>query len=171
MSGLQSPPNTHGDHVGAQLRSGREAVGWSRTDVHRLTEISVAKIARIENTGRGTPEELNAYRSALKIALGEVVSDDDQETTTVNPAVTQSPAVTGFLGGGVVRLTEWNGLRRGDVIALVGEKGRFKFLFYHEDDHQCYVEVSGPLTSYRGHVTGRQLRSVRPDKVIIQRRR
>jgi hypothetical protein len=136
-----------------------------------MTGMSVAVVARIELRGRGTKEELNGYRDALKVALGEVVTGDGS-ATAVEPAVTKSPAVTGFLEKrGAVRVTEWEGLRRGDRVKLQGEKGTFMFLFHHRDDHQEYVEVSGPVAQVRGQLRGRQLRSVRPERIIKRGRK
>lgn len=172
MSGSRTTgiSSSTGDHAG--LRAGREAVGWSRTVISDMTGMSVAVVARVETKG-GTPVEVGKYRDALKIALGEVVAPNDEEgQTAAVPVVTKSPAVTGFLErNNAIRLTDWEGLRRGDVVKLEGEKGTFRFLFYHEDDHQRYVEVSGPLVRYRDQTRGSQLRSVRPERIIRTRGR
>lgn len=161
--GAQTPENTSSGHIGDQFRQGREAAGWSRGDLSDVCGISVAKIARVELKGTGTDEEIKAIRDALKIALGEVLVGGDPEPA--EPAPTQSPAITGFIGD-AVRVTEWNGLSRGDIVKIKGEDGNFRFLFYHQDDHQQYVEVSGPLVRYRDAVRGTRLRSIRPERII-----
>jgi hypothetical protein len=143
-----------------------------------MTGISVAKVARIELTGRGTDEELDLYRGALKGVLGDVLvgsdptahdGDGDGPATTPRTPATSSPALTGIGSDGSVRTTEWNGLTRGDHVRVQGLDGQFKFLYHHVDDHQEYVELSGPLTRYRDQIVGRQQRSIRPERIIIPR--
>lgn len=157
------------DHIGSKFRAGREAAGLSRGDISGMTNISVAKIARIELKGTGTDAELDSYRDALKIALGEVVENSGSEPK--KPIPTSSPPLTGFVGNGAVRLTEWNGIRNGDIVKISGEDGNFKFLFFHQDDHQSYVEVSGPLVRYRDSLRGTRLRSIRPERIKTSGRR
>jgi hypothetical protein len=143
-----------------------------------MTGLSVAVVARIEMRG-GTPQEVEGYRKALEIALGQVVESagrDEPESEESKPAegVTKSPAVTGFLGGkhNAVRTTEWNGLRRGDLVRVVGEKGQFRFMYHHRDDKQGeYVEVAGPMVRYRGQLLAEQERSLRVDRIIMPHRR
>lgn len=160
---------------GAAVRAAREAVGWSRKDLVALTGISEAKIARIELKGTGTQEELDAVRAALRNQLGVAVGATDapipnppkKREPKVEPAPTNSPSLTGHLPDGARRYTEWNGLKRGDLFQIRGERGRFRFVYYHEDDHQRYVECSGPVTRYHDRTLGRQQRSVVPERVVI----
>jgi hypothetical protein len=138
-----------------------------------MTGLSVAVVARIELKGRGTDVELDSVRDALKAVLGSVVTGADPKTAKTGKTTvpTKAPPITGYVGDGAVRVTEWNGVERGDIVQLKGEKGNFRFLYLHRDNHQEYVEVSGPLSSYRGQLRGRQLRSVKPERVIARKRR
>lgn len=171
---------THqGPELGQRLRSGREAAGWSRTDVMNMTGISVAKVARIEIKGTGTEEELSAYRSVLMGALGEALGASDDPIPPPPKkgkakVETRSPSVSGHFSDGSVRTTHWMGLERGDTVELLGEgKKKFRFLYHHQypDDRGDYVEVSGPLVRYNGGIHGTQCRSVRPDRVKIHNKR
>lgn len=143
-----------------------------------MTGISVAKIARIELKGTGTDEELEAYRSALKVVLGDVldsgdpgvhtgVGPDGSRVAPVAEAPTASPAITGLGSDGSIRTTEWNGLRRKDLVRVRGLDGQYMFLFYHKDDRQEYVEVSGPVVRYRGELRGTRIRDFVPERIIL----
>lgn len=179
MSGAQSTGNTPGGgHQGDQLRAGREAAGWSRTDIMQMTGISVAKVARIELKGTGTEEELSAYRKALLNALGDAVGA--QPARPESPAKTKklesrSPNVSGHFDDGSVRVTHWNGLERGDLVQLVGDKSgkRYKFLFHHTypDERGEYVEVSGPVVRIHGEPHGTRLRSIKPERIKFATKR
>lgn len=174
MSGPRTPTIATAGVSGAQLRQGREAVGWSRTDLSKATGLSVAVIARIELRGNATEEELGLLRGALQIGLGEVVMgehSDEPVPAAVTPAVTSSPAVTGFLPEGTIRVTAWEGLSRGDLVKVTGEKGRYKFLYYQQGSRGEHVEVSGPVVKRDGRIIGERLRSFRPERIIRPQRK
>ena len=174
MSGPRTPTISSAGVSGTQLREGREAVGWSRTDLSKATGLTVAVIARIELRGNATEEELGLIRGALQIGLGEVVMgehSDEPEAAAAIPAVTPSPAVTGFLPEGTIRITSWEGLSRGDLVKVADEKGRFKFLYHQSGPKGEHVELSGPVSKRQGRLVGERLRSIRPERIIRSSRK
>ncbi len=169
MSGPRTPTISSAGVSGAQLRAGREAAGWSRTDLSQACGLSVAVIARIELRGNATAGELDLIREALQIALGEVVMgehSDDPVTAAGNPAVTPSPVVTGFLPEGTVRVSAWEGLKHGDLVKVSGEKGRFKFLYHSVSPQDEHIGLSGPVVRREGRLIGERLRCIRPERII-----
>lgn len=157
-----------GSHEG--LRAGREGAGLKRPDIAGMTGFSVAVVARIEMRG-GTAAEVNKYREALMIALGQVVTSEPEEEPEV-PPVTKSPAVTGFFNDryNSRTYTEWDGIKRGDLVRITNEQGQFKFMSYHIDDRGSpdgeWIDVCGPVVRYRDQLRGTRIRSFAIDRLV-----
>lgn len=120
---------------GAQLRAARDELGWTRPQLADATGLTLYKIHQIE-TGKRPPtdDEMKVLKEVLLGQLNEVlVTTGEMAAVTVD-----EPA------DDVVRSTEWNGIRRGDEVLVKGIRGVFRFLYYHQDASQEYVEVYGP---------------------------
>lgn len=141
---------------GSELRDARTELGWSRHELAEKTGLTLHRIAVIEQ-GKRPPEahEVEAIRQVLRSELTDVLVQTGEHEVIVIPEEE-------------VRSGSWNGVQRGDEVKITGEKGRFRFLYHHRDDHQEYVQVFGPVAGSVPRARNPKAsheRSVRPDRV------
>lgn len=159
---------------GQKLREARGELGWTRQKlIARANEIAerdgikrvtLSHLAVVEQGKRPASEEESIlFKRVLLEALGRVM---DSEVPDGEPEA----AVT-VQGDGATRSYEWNGFRRGDACKVVGERGVFTFQYHHMDDHQEYVEVSGPRQMVQGRAIGWKQRSFATDRIVPTRKR
>lgn len=119
---------------GVELRALREDFGWSRKLLSEATGLTISAICTVE-TNRRPPTEREVR------LISDVLLNTLEETLDAPRPVN----LTKDLPANVIRMGEWNGIRRGDPCKVRGESGTFRFLYYHQDDTQAYVEVFGPV--------------------------
>lgn len=140
---------------GAGLRALREDFGWPRRTLSEFTGLTISRIAMIE-MGKREPTDVEA-RMITDVLLNTL------EETLDAPApvslVKDAPE-------GTKRFGEWNGLRRGDPCKVRGQSGTFRFLYFHEDDHQTYVGVFGPTFTRQKNPRAPGSRSFAPEKIM-----
>lgn len=140
---------------GVELRSLREDFGWSRKQLSDATTLTISAIATVE-LGKRPPTDRET-RLITDILLNFL----EEELDAPGPVNIRKD----YEREGVIRIGEWNGLRRGDPCKVRGESGTFRFLFYHQDDEQAYIEVFGPTFTRRKNPKAPARRSFTLDRV------
>lgn len=136
---------------GAELRAARRELGWTQTDLARESGLTAYKVNQIETGKRyASGEELEQLKAVLLKQLDVTLEETGEHAAIV---VEETP-------DDVVRSPNWNGITRGDEVKVTGIRGKFHFLFHHQDPAQVYVEVYGPIG------TKPKQRSFPPERIV-----
>lgn len=148
-----------------EIKALREVLGLVRQGLANRLDVNLATAARIEQHGiSGDDDDANdilerlrpLLRAAGIVPLGLPESEVDEDAMPAPPP--SDPPIDEFDTGRAVS-TEWNGLRRGNVIQVRGRKGLLIFGHHVVTASQEYI--SAYETRNRGE------RSFAPDRVII----
>lgn len=151
---------------GTKIVAARVELRWTRqqfleyandvADREGLPSLTYSKLTQIENGKRDPRQE---EESLIRRVFAEVLDRVITEEVPIVLAPEDRPQVP-------TKLTEWNGFKEGDRCRVAGERKPYRFLFYYVDSNQEYVEVSGPLMSFRGKTVGVRRRSLHPEKIL-----
>lgn len=151
---------------GTELVAARRELGWNRSQLAAHLQMKYGRLSAIE-TGRDepTPDETEVIQRLLLKELGRVLEQTGEHAVVVVPEPDEH---------GVIRVGEWNGIRRGDIVTVKGQSALWRFLYHHVDPHQEYVEVFGPLPGTKAPGDGRRRskraaasRSFSPERVAL----
>jgi transcriptional regulator with XRE-family HTH domain len=151
---------------GSELVAARRELGWSRSQLAAHLKMKYGRLSAIE-TDRDEPTapELETIQRLLLEQLGHVLEQTGEHAIVIVPEPDEN---------GVVRVGEWNGIRRGDIVTVAGMPALWRFLYHHVDPHQEYIEVFGPLPGTKAPGDGRKRskkasasRSFAPERVAL----
>jgi transcriptional regulator with XRE-family HTH domain len=122
---------------GQAIRDAREDLGWSRRELVELLDpavkITSGKLTYIETGHREpTEEEVAELERILRRKLSEVLAASSEQPAVEEDAGELRVNLT-YNGRPAVRSFAWRGLKRGDLCRVRGVRGRFKFMFHHQD--------------------------------------
>lgn len=137
---------------GGDIRAAREKRGWTRPKLLQALQnasdipMTIGRLAGIE-VRRDELEDPEA--SAFATALGLEPDTVDFEIVEHVNGEPRKGLVPWQKEGDLI-LTEWNGLKAGDLFKVEGcPRAKFEFVFYFKNEREEYVQCAGGKSGHR----------------------